>query len=881
MGVSEVRRFLRSTVACIGGLAWPALAIAQEAPATAGNTSTQVDEQSAEPAFPTAEILVTARKRQESILKVPVVVTALSQQQITDVQLTQVTDLPRLVPGLIIGANLLSVGPQVTIRGVGTSSYDPGVDQSISLNIDGLSLGQGLAFGSALFDVAQVEVLKGPQALFYGKGSPGGVISLRTADPGLEREVIARASYEFEAREKRGELILSEPLTSTLGIRVAGAYSDADGYFRNAAVPVLSTGATAGYKREPQPRSFVVRGTLLWKPSTAFSARMKVNHAYDRSIYAEQWQAKSCPDGNQSFGFGSGVPGTGIPAAPNFLTPVDPIPFLGGDNCKLDRNVNHVYLNPANFPGITSNGVPFLRNEQNFGTLDLNYSLTPEVSLNSTTAYYKLNSSSLVNANQSAPAAGFLAVTNRFSRREFTQELRLESDFRTPLNFMLGAFYQDGRIYDRVRFLRNTAYGFLSPAIVGADILNDDRASTVDIKTYSLFGQLRYKLTDALELAGGVRWADETRDLSVYDFQGDYDLTPFLPRPRVHSSTFSPEATLTYTPNDDLTFFGSYKKGYKSGSFAVAVPAGPIRNSAGQVIGANDPAFDDEEVHGYEIGAKARLFDRALSTNLAFYDYRYRGLQVGGIEPNVGGSPIIRTVNAGRARTYGIDFDIAYRPPGIDGLNINASINWNHGRYLELDNIPCYEAQTVAQGCNVLFVPFPATAAPGQNSQVAPGPGAVVVNGQSGYYTAQDLSGTRLIRSPEWAANFGFDYEMPVGSGLNLRLTNNNQYSAKYPTFLALGRPNGDNYQDSFVKIDASIALRDADDRWEVALVGKNLTDKVTASNCSAGNFAGGNIIGGSVTGGTTSGPVGFSEVGCFSEAGRAVYLRLTVKPFG
>lgn len=112
----------------------------------------------------------------------PVVVTALAGEQLTNIQLTQVTDLPRLVPGLVLGGNILSIGPQVTIRGVGTSSSDPGVDQSVSLNIDGLSLGQGLAFGSGLFDVAQVEVLEGPLALFYGKSSPGGVISLRTAD---------------------------------------------------------------------------------------------------------------------------------------------------------------------------------------------------------------------------------------------------------------------------------------------------------------------------------------------------------------------------------------------------------------------------------------------------------------------------------------------------------------------------------------------------------------------------------------------------------------------------------------------------------------------------------------------------------------------------
>src|SRR5207237_8379232 len=145
------------------------------------------------------EITVTARKRQESILNVPVVETAIPQERLERLQVTEMTDLPKIVPGLNLGHSLLSIGTLVSIRGVGTASQDPGVDQSVSLNIDGLSLGNGLAFSSGLFDLGQIEVLKGPQALFYGKSSPGGVIALRTADPTDRLEVTGRAAYEFES----------------------------------------------------------------------------------------------------------------------------------------------------------------------------------------------------------------------------------------------------------------------------------------------------------------------------------------------------------------------------------------------------------------------------------------------------------------------------------------------------------------------------------------------------------------------------------------------------------------------------------------------------------------------------------------------------------
>lgn len=827
------------------------------APARADESSTQAAMGDTSGVTP-ADIIVTARKRQESILKVPVVVTALEASQLENIQVTQITDLPKLVPGLVLGGNLLSIGPQVTIRGVGTSSSDPGVDQSVSLNIDGLSLGQGLAFGSGMFDVAQVEVLKGPQVLFFGKSSPGGVISLRTADPGDRFEVVARAGYEIEAREKRGELIVSGPLSETFGARLATTYSDGEGFFINRAVPIPGTGAARPFEREPQPRNFIIRGTLLWKPDSALSVRLKVNHAYDRLINAEQFQLAACPEGNQALGFRSGVPGSGIPAAPNFLTPLDPVPFIGGDDCKLNRYSNVSYMDPSFYPGINNNGVPFLRNKQDYGTFEVNYDVLPDITLSSVTAYYKLNSASLVNSAHTTGPGVPLAVRNKFQRREFTEELRLNSDFSGPVNFTLGAFYEDGRLFDEVQFYRNRAYGFLSPAVVGREILNDHRSTTVDITTYSLFGQLRYKLSDQLELAGGVRWTDEERKEHVFDYLTNTDITPTLPRPRVHSSNFSPEATITYTPTDDLTLFASYKKGYKSGSFKVAVPA---------LRGENN-AFDDEQVQGYEIGAKSRF--GALYANLAFYDYYYRGLQVGGIEPTTSGVPIIRTVNAGKSRSYGVDFDMRYR--AAEGLNLTASVNWNRARYADLANIPCYTGQTVSQGCVNFFVP--------STSQTAPGPtGAVLVSGKYGFYTGQDLSGAQMIRAPEWAANVGFDYEAPVGSDLKLRVSNNNQISARYPVFLAIGRPNEDNFQKGFVKLDASIALMDHNERWELALIGKNISNKITGSTCAATNFAGGNAISGAITGGTSSGAPGISEKGCYADMGRSIWLRLTYRP--
>ena len=410
------------------------------------------------------EVTVTARKRQESILNVPVIEQAIPGEKLQSLQVTDLTDLPKIVPGLNLGHSLLSIGTLVSIRGIGTASQDPGVDQSVSLNIDGLSLGNGLAYDSGLFDVGQVEVLKGPQALFFGKSSPGGVISLRTADPTDKVEVIGRVGYEFESVNPRGELILSGPVTDTLKLRIAGMYSNSEGYFDNVATALPGTGAVDPSDHHgPNAQDYIVRATALWKPSSQLSARLKINEVHDRTLSAESFQCTSAPTGTAQ-----------IPGFP---------PFLGGEDCKLDRDERLVFLDPADFPAALNNGVPFLETNQQYGTLELNYLPVDDVTLTSTTAYYHLTSQSMVNPSETTFAGPFIGINNRFRRREVTEELRANSDFKGPVNFTFGGLYEDGNLADNVTVFGNAAYGLPS--------VEENGTTPVSIKTYSVFGQVR------------------------------------------------------------------------------------------------------------------------------------------------------------------------------------------------------------------------------------------------------------------------------------------------------------------------------------------------------------------------------------------------------
>jgi iron complex outermembrane receptor protein len=791
----RLRSLLLTASACIAGLAAAGKAFAQE------NNQIQ-------------EVIVTARKRQESILNVPVVETAVSGQKLDRLGAGNLNDIVKLVPGVQLGETVLSTGTQVSVRGVGTSALAAGVEQSISLVVDGLQLTQGLSFASAMFDVGQVEVLKGPQSLFYGKSSPAGVISVRTADPTDKAEIVVRAGYEFEAREKQGELILSGPVSDTVKLRLAAQYSDTDGFFKNSATARPGGGGLNPIRsRWPYTKQYNIRGTALWAPTSTFDARLKLNLDHSKTLYAGTGQLTSCPDG---------IIG---PFGIQFINP--------NEKCKLDRTGAVVDYDPVAFPGVENNGVPYLNQTEKYGSLEMNYRIRPDLTLTSSTAYYKLKTDSLLNTSESSYNGPIITFSNGFKRRDFTEELRLNSDFAGPLNFSAGAFYQDGRMSDVIREGGNLTLGL--PPLLARGI------HVIDIKSYSAFGQVRYKIVPTLELAVGARWTDEKRaDNPVDLFSTPTPVT--LKVPKIKADNVSPEVTLTYKPNDTVTVFAALKKGYKSGSFSMSVPATP----------GQDVSFGDEKVEGGEMGLKMRLLDRRLAIDTAVYNYKYTGLQVGATEPPLPGQlPIERIVNAGSARVYGIEAQATYLVPNVDGLTLNAAANYNHGRFKTLNNVPCYGGQLISEGCNQSLDP------------------------NTGLYLAQDLSGKPLVRSPDWQVAFGFDYEMPVGHDMSLGITNANQYVSKYPAALS---PRKDTYQSAYFKADLSFTLHGPRDRWELALIGKNIANKLTNGNCTTSDFQNG-LLGGYGTGSNVRGPNGVDEVLCFTERGREVWIRATFRP--
>ncbi|PEQ12316.1 hypothetical protein B2G71_12505 [Novosphingobium sp. PC22D] len=809
-----------------GVIAWTAPAAAQDAPQSA-----RVEK---------GDIIVTARKRQESVLQVPVIETVISGEELQQSQVNDINALTEKVAGLQVGGNVLTVGTQISLRGVGTSTLDAGVDQSVSLNIDGLQLTQGASYSVGVFDMAQIEVLKGPQALFFGKNSPGGVIAIRTADPGLEPELIARAIYGFEAREKRGELIMSGPLGDTLGVRVAAMYAKDDGYFFNKATALPGTGAvTPSSDRYNGGDEYIVRGTVVWEPAPGFSARLKINRT-EKEVVGGGAPYGSCPDGI--------VPPPFVFPIPQFVNP--------NEDCKIDRTVYIVDLDPAAFPNVRRAGVPGLSYATTFGTLELNADVASQLTLTSTSGYYRNAVDGLLNGVNSGYSGPTLIADNDFDRRDFTQELRLQSDWSSPLNFLVGGFYQDAYVRNRVYVGGNRFLGL--PTVLTAGI-ND-----VSIEVWSAFGQARWQALDSLEIAAGVRYTDEKRSDDAARLTGLYDEpTPItVGKPSIRSKNWSPELTITYTPTDDFTVFGALKQGYKSGSYILTAPPAP----------GVDNSFGDEKVQGGEVGVKARVADRALTLNGAFYYYKYSDLQVGANEVAQGGIPVIRTINAGKSKVYGLDFDVTYRPAAIDGLTAFLAVNWNHARFTEFDGAPCYGGQTIALGCDQF--PTPVT----DPGQLAAGFFVLDESGNPVKYNGQNLAGAPLPKAADWTGTASIDYETPFGSNLMLGLGVSGQYSSSF--LRGLGRKSREDLvQPAYAKLNANVRIGAEDGGWEVSLVGNNLTNKYTAGNCTTYSGATGQVFASPVFGTPIQNASGVDELACIPDRGRQVFLRLTLKP--
>ncbi|MGE0667142.1 MAG: TonB-dependent receptor [Sphingomonadales bacterium] len=719
------------------------------------------------------QIIVTTRKREENLEQVPVTATAFTASDLERYNTDSLTKLSTLTPSLTIVQASSGSGGSIYLRGIGTSATSSGFEQAVSINLDGIAISRGNAVQQGYFDMAGVEVLKGPQSLYYGKNSPGGIISIRSADPGDSFEALARLGYEFTADKAYGEAVVSGPINDKVGARLAVRAGTSRGFMHNDA-PMRPGADPLGFdipgadeRRVGGRDEFLGRLTLTFEPTDDFDANLKVSG----SVFSDDGagslvQLRSCPVG------GVAQPIFGVP---------DP-----AEDCTVNKHMSRSSAPPGivvDWPD-AKGGKIYTDYHSLLAVLSMNQRFD-KVTLSSVTGYYYFNTSYFDNYDFSGSGQVFAGEFTRYAA--FSEELRATTTFDGPFNLLAGVYYQNTSL----KFSNASRIAPLPPDPRNGKWHSWERPTKTSGETWSLFGEATIDVTDQLELAGGARWTRETKNSSMYnDFVHAFIAPLFLPEGVAITDNFkdnnvSPQVTLTWRPTDNMTFYGAYKTGYKSGGFS---------NGYTLVAGstAADADFDSEKVDGGEIGAKMTLFDNSLRLNLAGYRYTFKNLQVNVFDA---ATTSFKVQNAAAARTTGIDFDFVWAPEAVDGLTLRGAYNYNKANYTEFFGA-CYAGQTPAQGCTERL--------------------------NNGIPTSQDMAGVPLIFAPRHSGNVGFTWDFALSDRFRMSLASDLRFTSAYEAE-GLNRPDG--RQKGFVTLDATLTFYD-EGRWELAVIGQNLTNK-------------------------------------------------------
>lgn len=747
MATSVVHARLAATVSLLA-LSIAAPALAQTTP---GNDATVVE-----------DIIVTAQKREESIQDVPIAVSAFSAESLDALKIEGGAELVRAVPNVTFSKANFSMY-NFTIRGIGTKAISASSDPAVAVSFNNTPLIRNRLFEQEYLDVNRVEVLRGPQGTLYGRNATGGVVNMIPNLPGPDFDALLKAETGNYG-SMRGQMMVNIPLTETFSVRAVAGLTKREGFdqntFKGTSVngrDLYTTRLSAAW--EPNDR---FEANLIWEHfeeddnrsrtgkqlCTTDPGPAKVGKVTITSQLIRNRLSQGCLPGSLYDDAAYGVPNGGA-FAHIFLA------SLSFGNDAQGKTIVGVPLGTDPYAGVTQSRNlreistsydPVFRVKNDVTQFNMAYDLTDRLKLISQTAYaedayyssqdYNRFVSNPIFSNTdgqrdpfgkliigpSALPGGYytdpqLGTSNRMlsadvsqsNNRQWTQELRLQSDFDGRFNFSLGANYLDFKSQDDY-YVFNNVFTFLAeyyynvavglPANIGrqpllctpqatkecvyvdptpiANLAGDGHnyfrsKNVIHTRSWAVFGEGYWDLTPTVRLTAGLRYTDDRKVSTPYPSQlllgadrgnpgpmsGGYVSQGYPALPDIDQSwdAVTGRLVLDWKPvtrfTDDTLVYASFARGYKGGG------ANPPRVDINPKVIQYQPlaeTFDPEYVNAFEIGTKNSLYDGKVRLNMTAFYYDYDDYQVSKIEDRI-------SLNENfDARSMGVELETIFRP---------------------------------------------------------------------------------------------------------------------------------------------------------------------------------------------------------------------------
>ncbi len=611
------------------------------------------------------EVIVTARQQAEGLQDVPVTIAAMTEEDLDRYNITNLVDAAKMVPNMVIAQGGSGNGSSLRLRGIGSSSISAAFDHSVAINLDGVVVNRGRFIHNSYMDMSQLEVLKGPQSLYFGKSATAGVVSIMTNDPGDEFEFQLSGGVETEYDGTFYEMVVSGPLTDTLGARLAIGGSKNDELFENYSAENDPNAAINGAEKYYGDESTNMRLTLVWEPTDNFKARLKYNYSeFDNDGAGTAYAEEVCPEGAHQPTLAVGML------------------FQGVDDCKINGNTSKIGLNPllrAGLPQGYDDGQPGLEQETDFVSLQMDWDFHENYTLTAISGFVDLEHWEL---DDYSYGAGVFGGLHNNLYESFSQEIRVASSLDGALNFQAGLFWQNiEQEFDAYQYAANI--GLLAPDPITGWGYDYNKHHFLDTDVFSAFVAFYWDINEKTEITFGARYTDEEKEGRIeipyvhLFLQGAFSAPPVIDGLEFEDDNISPELAINYYLTDDISVFAAYKEGFKSGG---------VDNSALPTASLSPPdgdfsflVYESEESDGFEIGMKANLLNDAMRLNATAFSYEYSDLQV-----QLFNSTAIQfsTFNASALETQGIEFDMLWQTD-VEGLSIRSAWAWTDTTYSE------------------------------------------------------------------------------------------------------------------------------------------------------------------------------------------------------